>query len=58
MQYAMNTQISTRVSEGHHQALLGIVTKFFNKMGFPGGTVVKIHLPMQEMKETQFQSLG
>ena len=37
----MNTQMSTRVSEGHHQALLGIVTKFCNKMGFPGGTVVK-----------------
>ena len=27
-------------------------------MGFPGGTVVRICLPMQEMQETQVQSLG
>ena len=27
-------------------------------MGFPGGAVVKIHLPMQEMQETLVQFLG
>ena len=27
-------------------------------LGFPGGAVLKIHLPMQEMQETWFQSLG
>ena len=27
-------------------------------MGFPGGAVVRIHLPMQETQETQVQSLG
>ena len=27
-------------------------------MGFPGGTVVRICLPVQEMQETQVQSLG
>ena len=25
---------------------------------FPGGTVVKIHLPVQEMQQTRVQSLG
>ena len=27
-------------------------------MGFPGGAVVKIRLPMQEMQETLVQFLG
>ena len=27
-------------------------------LGFPGGSVVRILLPMQEMQETPFQSLG
>ena len=27
-------------------------------MGFPGGAVVKIHLPVQEMQQTRVQSLG
>ena len=27
-------------------------------IGFPGGTVVKIHLPMQETQETRVGSLG
>ena len=27
-------------------------------MGFPGGAVVKIHLPMQEMQEMPIRSLG
>ena len=27
-------------------------------MGFPGGSVVKIHLPMQEIQEMWVQSVG
>ena len=29
-----------------------------NTLGFPGGAVQRIHLPMQETQETQVRSLG